>query len=241
MIRQDRIDILVDLAVHTSKHRLLVLRKPAPIQATFLGYWVAAQVWTPSTTGCPILISDPPDADTPYAEQTIRLPCTYRCYRPTETTPPTDPPAVANGFITFGSLNGYAKSTLASQQLWARILTAVPNSRLLMHTLPGRHRISIRQRFADTGVAPDRIEFIPIQQRHPYMNTYHRIDIALDPFPYGGGVTTCDALYMGVPVVTLRGQPRGSRRYHHPQQSRHPRSHRRDARRISANCGPIGR
>jgi len=206
-IRKDRIDILVDLALHSANNRLLIFaHKPAPLQATYLAYC--------SSTGLETMdyrlsdpFMDPPSSDeSHYSEQTIRLPETYWCYAPGGPTPePSPPPIDATGYITFGCLNNFAKVPPALH-LWAEILQRVPASRLIVHSPPGSHLDAIRQRFAGKGISSDRLEFPPRQPWAEYVQTYGRIDIGLDQFPWGGGITTCDALWMGVPVVTLVGK-----------------------------------
>jgi predicted O-linked N-acetylglucosamine transferase (SPINDLY family) len=215
LIRQDGIDILVDLGLHTGNNRLLVFaHKPAPVQATWLGYC--------SSTGVDAIdyrlsdpYMDPPDSDVEgkpstlslYSERTIRLPETYWCYSVAGPTPePSPPPAAAAGYITFGCLNNFAKASLPVLDLWAEILQGVPRSRLIVHSYPGSHLDTVRGRFAGKGISPDRLEFPGRQPWPQYVRTYGRIDIALDPFPWGGGITTCDALWMGVPVVSLVGR-----------------------------------
>jgi protein O-GlcNAc transferase len=207
LIRQDQIDILVDLSVHTAHNRLLVFaRKPAPVQVSYLGYC--------STTGLETMdyrlsdpYMDPPDSDLSfYSEKTIRLPETYWCFNPRGPTPaPSPPPVKAAGFITFGCLNNFAKAS-PTLELWAEILQSVPRSRLIVHSPPGPHLDAVRERFAAKGIGPDRLEFPANQPWPEYLRTYGRIDIALDPFPWGGGITTCDALWTGVPVVSLVGR-----------------------------------
>jgi protein O-GlcNAc transferase len=207
-IRHDQIDILVDLAQHTIHNRLLVFaRKPAPVQLTYLGY--------SSTTGMETMDyrlsdpdMDPPDIDLScYREKTIRLPETYWCYQPGGPTPDVSPlPAMTTGYITFGCLNNFAKVSTEALDLWAVILRQVPRSRLLLHTKSGSQRQAATERFAHHGISADRLEFVGQHPWAEYIRQYNRIDIALDPFPYGGGITTCDSMYMGVPVVTLSGR-----------------------------------
>jgi predicted O-linked N-acetylglucosamine transferase (SPINDLY family) len=151
---------------------------------------------------------DPAGADeSVYSEQTIRLPETYWCYGVAGPAPdPSPPPAATMGHVTFGCLNNFAKVSPPALDLWAQILQEVPRSRLIVHSHPGAHLDGVRKRFAGKGISPDRLEF-PSQQPWPeYMRTYGRIDIAVDPFPWGGGITTCEALWMGVPVVSLAGR-----------------------------------
>jgi predicted O-linked N-acetylglucosamine transferase (SPINDLY family) len=205
-IREDRIDILVDLSLHSANNRLLIFaRKPAPVQVTYLAY-----VGSSGMTAMDYRLSDPylDPAETDlsvYSETTVRLPRSYWCYPPGSEFPVAPAPAIERGFITFGCLNNFAKVSPAAIDLWSTILAATPRSRLILHAPPGAHRQQITARLERFGVAGDRIEFVPKQSRHDYERMHARIDIALDPFPYGGGITTCDALWMGLPVVTLSG------------------------------------
>jgi len=207
LIRQDRIDILVDLSIHTAKNRLLVFaRKPAPVQVTYLGYCASTGMEaTDYRLSDPYM--DPPDSDLSiYSEQTIRLPETYWCYQPGGPTPDVSPlPALAAGNITFGCLNNFVKVSAPAMDLWAEILRQVHRSRLIIHSAPGVGLDAVKKRFADHGVSSDRLEFVSSQPWKQYIHTYNRIDISLDPFPWGGGITTCDAIWMGVPVVSLVG------------------------------------
>jgi protein O-GlcNAc transferase len=207
-IRADEIDILVDLSLHSAQNRLPIFAyKPAPVQVSYLGYC--------STTGMDAMdyrfsdvYIDPPGSDVScYSEQTIRLAGTYWCYAPTEPRPDVAPlPALAAGSITFGCLNNFSKVSQATQNLWTQLLQAVPNSRLLVHVPIGNCSERFRQRFESAGISRDRLELVPRLPWNEYISIYHRIDIALDPFPYGGGITTLDGMFMGVPVVTLNGQ-----------------------------------
>jgi protein O-GlcNAc transferase len=207
-IREDRIDILVDLALHTIGNRLLVFaRRPAPIQVTWLGY--------PGTTGLNAIdyrltdpILDPPGSgDELYSEKSIRLPRSFWCYAPpVENEPVNSLPALEAGFITFGSFSSFAKVTKPTITLWIETLNAVPNSRLLILCPRGNHRQQFLKTFASSGISPNRIELIDSAPLLQYMQNYHRVDFCLDTHPYPGHTTTCDALWMGVPTVTLRGQ-----------------------------------
>ena len=210
LVRDDRIDILVDLAMHMDGTRMLAFaRKPAPVQVTYLAY--------ASTTGLETIdyrltdpYLDPPSPpgidESIYSEKSVRLPHTYWCYEPPASAPAVAPlPPAAAGYITFGSLNNFSKVSHLAMRTWIQIMQQVPRSRLILHTGLGPHRQRVVKEFSDAGIAPERIEFfnrLPIDQ---YLHQYDRIDIALDPFPYTGGTTTCDALYMGAPVVTLAG------------------------------------
>jgi protein O-GlcNAc transferase len=207
LIRRDQVDILIDLMQHTAGNRLLIFaRKPAPVQATYLGYCASTGLAAIDyRLSDPHL--DPPDSiQPPNPERTIRLSQTYWCYQPLPPTPDPSPlPADSTGHITFGCLNNFAKIT-AALDLWADILQSVPNSRLLLHSPPGTHLDELKQKLAAKGISSERLLFVDRQPWHEYLAAYNQIDIALDTFPWTGGITTCDALYMGVPVVTLAGQ-----------------------------------
>jgi predicted O-linked N-acetylglucosamine transferase (SPINDLY family) len=208
LIRDDQIDILVDLAMHSGNNRLLVFaRKPAPVQVSYLAY--------ASTTGLSAIdyrltdsYLDPPgQGDEFYSEESIRLPENYWCYQPHPSMKEVQPlPAIKNGFITFGCLNNFGKVTEPALRIWSGILRAIPNSRLLLHAKEGSHRQRVIDLLEKEGIAPDRLSFIGHLAEADFFQLYHRIDIALDPFPFAGGTTTCDALWMGVPVITLAGQ-----------------------------------
>ena len=209
---EDKIDILVDLAMHTHGSRLQVFaRKPAAVQVTYLAYC--------STTGLDTIdyrltdpYLDPPEnEDEYYSEKSVRLPHSYWCYQAPEQTPEVSPLPRVSGQITFGCLNNFAKTTLPTLQVWAQLLRKLPRSKVLLHAHEGKHRDRVRRFFEDEKVDPTRIEFVGYQQPRQYLSEYQRIDIALDPFPYAGGTTTCDALWMGVPVVSLAGKTAVSR------------------------------
>src|SRR5271170_337320 len=208
MIRDDKIDILVDLALHTGHNRLLVFAyKPAPVQVTWLGYAGSTGLETMDYRfSDPYL--DPPDTDlSVYSEQTLRLPETYWCYQPGGETPQVAPlPALAAGYVTLGCLNNFAKVSPATVDLWLRILREVSESRLIVHAKPGAHQNVVRERLKQNQIATERLEFLSEQSWEKYIDTYNRIDMALDPFPYNGGITTFDSLYMGVPVISLEGK-----------------------------------
>lgn len=209
LIRADGIDVLVDLAAHTAGNRLLVFaRRPAPVQATYLAY--------PGTTGMEAMdwrLTDPwldptdaPGGDTRYAERSHRLPATYWCYAAPAAAPEVGPlPAGEKGPVTFGCLNNFCKVTPETLALWAQLLASVPGSRLVLHAPAGATAARVAAQFTSADIAPDRIELVGRVAAAEYFRTYGRIDLALDPFPYTGGTTTCDALWMGVPVVSLAG------------------------------------
>jgi protein O-GlcNAc transferase len=208
LIRQDRVDILVDLAMHTMNNRLLVFaHKPAPVQVTYLAY--------AGTTGMEAMdyrltdpYLDPPGQnDQSYSESSIRLADTYWCYAPVMETPePTSLPAPQPGQITFGCLNNFCKVTVPTLETWAVILQSTAGARLLLHAPTGSHRERVATFFEKRGVAAGRINFVDKLPGREYFRTYARIHIGLDPFPFGGGTTTCDALWTGVPVISLAGQ-----------------------------------
>jgi predicted O-linked N-acetylglucosamine transferase (SPINDLY family) len=207
-IRDDRIDILVDLAVHTVGNRMLVFaRRPAPVQVTMLGM--------PATTGLAAMdyrvtdpYLDPPGSgDENYAERLIRLPHRFWCYRPPDGTPQVQPlPALETGYVTFGCLNNFIKVSRPALELWLSILQAVPASRLVIQSPPGVHLDAVRALFVEGGVAQDRVEFIPRASPARYFARYHDLDLSLDPFPYNGHTSALDSLWMGVPVITLAGR-----------------------------------
>ena len=207
-IRDDAIDILVDLNGHTAHNRLpLFFLKPAPVQATWLGYL--------GSTGVPTIdyrvtdrYTDPPvPSEAAGAEALWRLPLTQWCYRPYVEAPDVGPlPASTSGGITFVCMNHPLKSSRSALALWARILAAVPASRLILLATPyDAQRARVLAFFAGEGIAGERIEQVGEAPIATYLARYLRADIALDSLPCAGGTTTCDALWMGVPVVTMVG------------------------------------
>ena len=210
LVQADGIDILVDLAGHTANNRLLAFaRKPAPVQVTYLGY--------ANTTGLKTIDYRLTDAWTDAVEQpvlsteeSIRLPHGLLCYAPPEAAPPVSPlPTQECGYITFGSFNNLPKVNPQVVELWSKILLALPQARLILKT-KSLNDAATRERyfalFAQNGVSPERLDLMgrtPSLSEH--LALYNRVDIGLDPFPYNGGTTTCEALWMGVPVVTLAG------------------------------------
>ena len=211
MVRQDGIDILIDLAGHTMGNQLLVFaRKPAPVQVTWLGY--------PNTTGLKSIdyritdaVSDPPgQTEQWHSERIERLPGSFSCYCPPSESPAVGPlPAFANRHVTFGCFNNFKKVTEAVIELWAQLLREIPDARLIMKSgglSNPKTALRLRDQFARAGVAADRIDLEGGRlSKNLHLASYNRVDIALDPFPYNGTTTTCDALWMGVPVVTLAG------------------------------------
>ena len=214
LIRAGEIDVLIDLSGHTAGNRLQTFaRKPAPIQATVFGY--------PNTTGVKAIdfritdaFADPAGETEAFSvESLLRLPECAWVWRP-----PADAPAVnalpssTRRAFTFGCLNNPAKLSNVCIETWARILKAVPKSRLVL--LAGRSADGARalsDRFTQYGIATDRLELVYRLPANEYFEAFQPIDLALDPFPYNGGVSTCDALWMGVPVLTVAGRDYRSR------------------------------
>jgi protein O-GlcNAc transferase len=208
LIREDKIDVLVDLTMHMARNRMLLFaRKPAPIQVTYLAYC--------STTGLSTIdyrltdpnLDPPGSSDAHYSEKSVWLPETYWCYPLHQNSPEIGPPpALSMGAVTFGCLNNFCKVSMETLDLWIELMRATPKSRLILHAPEGSHRQRLRDRLQKDGIDPERLEFVGKVPMNEYFKLYEKIDIALDPFPCNGGTTTCDALWMGVPVVTLKGR-----------------------------------
>jgi protein O-GlcNAc transferase len=209
LIRSDRIDILVDLSGHTLYNRLPVFaRRAAPVQITYLGY--------PASTGLATMdyriadaYTDPPSpADDWHSESLLRMPDTQWCFRPFGAPPAPAPlPARQAGFVTFGSFNNLTKASHTLLDCWAKILTRLPDSRLrLTRVRSARRMADVAALFAKSGVDPGRIECMLHAKDPPYGLQFAGVDIALDPYPYNGVTTTCETLYVGVPVVSLHGR-----------------------------------
>lgn len=215
-VRADAIDILVELNGHTTGGRLAALaRRAAPVQATYLGY--------PATTGVGAIdvrvvdaITDPPGTEPLLTERPLRVAGCFVCYRPVPESPEVGPPpCLASGRVTFGSFNSMPKLNDPLIDSWASVLAGVPGSRLALKNRALRDsaiRESVVARFAGRGIAPDRLELIPpAPSQREHLAAYSRVDIALDNFPYNGTTTTCEALWMGVPVVALEGRGHAAR------------------------------
>ncbi len=215
-ILADGIDVLVDLSGHTAHSRLMMFATPcAPVQICYLGY--------PTVSGVPGIdfritdnVIDPGDLPTFASEAPLRLPRTMFCFTPDAAAPPlAAPPALAQGFITFGSFNNIAKVTDHTLELWASVMRAVPGSRLLLKAgtmAQASNRASVESFMAAQGITPDRLTLIArTTSTDSHLAIYQQVDIALDTFPYNGATTTCEALWMGVPVVSLRGGTHASR------------------------------
>ena len=216
LIRADGIDLLIDLTMYARDCRPgLFARKPAPVQITYLAYV--------GTTGLAAMdyritdeVLDPPEGGPlPFSEQPLRLP---RCWWSFAVPPPVvtmpevvPPPCIGSGVISFGSLNNFVKVNEGLRELWAQLVASVPGSRLLLHIKETRARLGLLEFFAERGVSSDRISLIGYQNGPDYMATYGQIDIALDTTPFAGGTTSFDALWMGVPLVTLAVERSSSR------------------------------
>jgi predicted O-linked N-acetylglucosamine transferase (SPINDLY family) len=216
LIRADEIDILIELSGHTAGNRLGALAyRPAPVQVSWCGY--------PNTTGMTALdyrivdaITDPPGAQTWASETLVALPGGYLCYRPPGDAPALAPlPAQTNGYVTFGSFNNLRKVTPAVVALWAALLHRVPHTRLLLkaRSLADQNTAQrLYAMFAGHGIDADRVTLRgSVAGLAAHLGAYAALDIALDPFPYNGTTTTCEALWMGVPVITLAGNRHAGR------------------------------
>ena len=207
-IAADEIDILVDLAGHSGVPQLATMaHRPAPIQATWLGYL--------NTTGLTRIhyrisdrFADPPGlTDRYHTEALARLPHSQWCYRPLLSPPVAAmPPCTKKGFVTFGAFHQSNKMSPATRGVWADVLAAVPDSRLMVVGVPrGRVEEDLRRDLGGPATLPERITMVPYRSLEDYLRGFEGVDIALDTTPYSGGTTTCDALWMGVPVITAPG------------------------------------
>ncbi len=209
LIRTDQIDILVDLSGHTASNRLAVFsRRAAPVQISYLGY--------PASTGLAAMdyritdaVTDPPiPADDWHCERLLRLPDSQWCFRPFGTPAAPGPlPARKAGFVTFGSFNNLTKASDTLLRCWVQILLELPGSHLRLTRIRSAQRAAeIIGLFKRAGVASERIECLPFANDPPYGEQFAGVDIALDNYPYNGVTTTCESLYVGVPVISLHGR-----------------------------------
>ena len=208
LVRDDGIDILVDLSGHTGGNRLLLFaRKPAPIQMTWLGYH--------GTTGMAAIdyritdpYVDPPSrAEACYRERLRRLPQTMVCYQPPAEAPEVNAlPAIERGHVTFGSFNSFSKLNAPTMRAWARMLSRLPGSRLRVRGVPAGGAFErLLAVFDGEGVSADRIDAVGRLPYRDYLAQYLQADLALDPYPYNGSTTTLESLWMGIPVISLAG------------------------------------
>jgi predicted O-linked N-acetylglucosamine transferase (SPINDLY family) len=209
LIHTDRIDILVDLSGHTASNRLAVFaRRAAPVQISYLGY--------PASTGLTTMdyritdaVTDPPvPADDWHCERLLRMPDSQWCFRPFGTPAVPGPlPAREAGFVTFASFNNLTKASDTLLRCWVQILVKLPTAHLrLTRVLSAQRAAEIIALFGQSGVAPERIECVPYANDPPYGEQFEGVDIALDSYPYNGVTTTCESLYVGVPIVSLHGR-----------------------------------
>lgn len=216
IIARDEVDVLIDLAGYTQVHGLTVLAaRPAPVLATYCGY--------PNTTGSTRIgwrvvdsLTDPPGSEAFATERLLRLDPCFLCYRPEPDAPAVSPlPVVTRGHVTFGSFNAQRKFNARTGDLWRRVLERVPASRLAIKSINFTEPASLafaREQLADMGLPADRIDVLPAAaSAREHLAQYASVDIALDTYPYHGTTTTCEALWMGVPVVTLAGTTHASR------------------------------
>jgi len=209
MIHADGIHVLIDASGHTAGNRLPVFAwKPSPVQVSWLGYFA-----TTGVAEIDYLLGDsfvtPANEAAHFTEKIWRLPESYLCFTPPKLAMEVGPlPALVNGYVTFGCFNNLAKMGDEVVAVWARVLHAVPNSRLFLKT--GQLNdvdlyASTCQRFADFGIAADRLIMEGGAPRAELLAAYQRVDIALDPFPYPGGTTSVEAIWMGVPLIARCG------------------------------------
>jgi predicted O-linked N-acetylglucosamine transferase (SPINDLY family) len=212
-IEADRIDILVDLGGHTGTRLGVLARRPAPVQVTWLGY--------PNTTGMETIqyrltdaVADPPGEPICHTEELVRLPSGFCCYDPPRDAPEVTPlPAASAGFVTFGGLHKLAKYNDRVFDRWCEVLRALPAARLLLFRdgLRGRTANRLRAEFIRRGVAADRLRLESRVDHASFLAIYQQVDVALDTLPWSGHVTACEALWMGVPTLTLLGDRHAGR------------------------------
>ncbi len=211
-MRRDRVEVLVDLAEHTGNRLGVFARRPAPVQMTWLGY--------PATTGLDAIgyqltdaVADPEGGERADTEELVRLPGCFCCFLPRADAPPVAPAlCLANGFVTFGSTHKLAKLNDDVLDAWARVLDAAPGSRLLVYrdSLRGRAAEALRERLEARGLGGDRVE-LRCEAAGGHLAVYGEVDVLLDCWPWGGHATACEALWQGVPTLTLRGDRHAGR------------------------------
>jgi protein O-GlcNAc transferase len=210
MMRNDAVDILVDLSGHTPRNRLLAFaRRPAPIQATANTTGMASMDYRITD----VHLDPPGTTEHLHTEKPLRLPQCYMAWRPPDRSPDVGPlPAIGSARITFGSFNSCFKVTPAVVALWSRILERTPDSRLKLLAFNGEVSVQrVRALFARNGIEPERLEFVPRLSFDDYFRIRQQVDVALDTYPFHGNTTTCDSLWMGLPVVVLAGTTHLSR------------------------------
>ena len=206
-IRADRIDILVDLAMHLGGNRLLAFaQKPAPVQVAWQAYPGTTGLWAMDYRLTDPFLDPPGSFDADYSERSVRLRDSFWIYEPMVGELSANAlPALASRNITFGCLNNFCKINDGVLELWARVMQEVASSRLILLAPQGSARQRVLNTLGQHGISANRVEFVSLQPRPQYLQTYHRIDVGLDTFPYNGHMTSLDSLWMGVTVVTLIG------------------------------------
>lgn len=208
LIRNDGIDMLIDLSGHTSGNRLLLFaRRPAPIQMTWLGYWGGTGMAAMDYRITDPYIDPEGEADSHYREQLLRLPHSKWCYLPPAAMPAcNDLPAHDRGYVTFGSFCNFPRISNDTMRAWAQLLRRLPDARLRMIGAPGDESLDrMLEIFDAAGVYADRLDLVGRFPLDVYLQQHLQIDIALDVFPCNGNTTTCQSLWMGVPVVSCSG------------------------------------
>ncbi len=208
-IKNDQIDILIDLAGHTAGNRLKIFSmKPAPVQVSYLGYINTTGLKEIDYRFCDAFVN-PSETQQYYTEQLIHLPNSFTCYEPIDPSPAvSETPGLASGHITFGCFNNTNKLTPGTIRVWSELLKQLPSSKLLLKSshLNDKQTIArFRDQFMSRGIHKEQLVFKGSSEIHDYLATYNKIDIALDPFPHNGGTTSHDVLWMGVPMITLEG------------------------------------
>jgi predicted O-linked N-acetylglucosamine transferase (SPINDLY family) len=211
-VRADSIDILIDLSGHTTHNRLLSFaRKPAPVQASWLGYLGSTGLQAMDYYICDRYWIPPGELDWQFSEKPAYLPAAV-VFEPNDFAPPVSAlPALKNGYLTFGSFNRTNKINASVLMLWAMLLRSLPTARMLLGAIPEESQAGIVESFAAAGIDPGRLEFQPRLVMLGYLTSHARVDVCLDTFPFGGGVTTLHAAWMGVPTLSLAGETPASR------------------------------
>ncbi len=211
-IQSDQIDILIDLSGHTVLNRLLTFaRKPAPIQASWLGYLGTTGLQAMDYYVCDPFWIPPGELDWQFVEKPAYLPNAI-VFQPNPSAPPVNElPALINKHITFGSFNRHNKINDAVVVLWSQLLHSVPDSKIILGAIGLKHQDQLAHKFEQAGIRRDRFSFFPRTSQTEYLALHHQVDFCLDTFPHGGGATTAHAAWMGVPTLCLAGESPASR------------------------------
>lgn len=214
LVRGDGIDILIDLSGHTAGNRLLMFaRKPAPVQMTWLGYWGGTGMAAMDYRITDHFADPEGESDAAYREQLLRLPHSKWCYLPPAAMPECNAlPARSRGYVTFGSLSNFARVSGETLRAWALLLRRIRQARLRILAAPSGESLDrMLEIFDAADIHADRLDLIGRLPAQTYLRQYLELDIALDPFPMNGGTTTCDCLWMGVPIISRSGSSGVSR------------------------------